>query len=125
MSLKTGKPPLSFTDKDAPPVWSELDLMIGVLWDNLTKDKCPGCGRPLSQHLHNPFTGNPEEENDYEVYSVECPASLAIAGGQQSWRNSNKGAIKSFNKGTGKDPSQGIYWFARERHEEISFLEEK
>lgn len=75
--------------------------------------KCPGCGRPLSQHIHNPFLEREELPSDYEVYSYECPSEKAIGDCQEAWREQNKTAIDRFYKGEGSDPGTGLYWMSQ------------
>ncbi len=74
---------------------------------------CPGCGRPLSQHLHNSRLGREETVDDYMAWSLECPARQAIANGQDMWRQANKAAIDAHNHGKGPDPSEGVYWLGQ------------
>lgn len=110
MALVSGKSPVRLLDEDSPDTWSELDLEVLSQWKQFKEMKCPGCNRPLSEHLHNSRLGREETPEDYSVYSVDCPAQQAIAGGQGSWRKSNKGAIEAHHRGNGPDPSMGVYW---------------
>lgn len=113
MALTTGKPPLRVTDETHPDEWDLIDLDIVSKWQIMKNSKCPGCGRPLSQHLNNPLLGREESVEDYKVWSVDCPAVQAIAVGQEMWRKANNSALKSFYDGKGSDPSAGVYWLAQ------------
>lgn len=81
--------------------------------------KCPGCSRPLSQHLYNSRLGREETVEDYQAWSLDCPAMQAIAEGQDMWRNANKSTIEAHNKGQGPDPSMGIYWLSQGQGESL------
>lgn len=81
--------------------------------------KCPGCGRPLSQHLHNPTLGREETPEDYTAWSLDCPAMQSISTGQGMWRNQNEYAIKRHREGHGPDPSMGVYWLAQATGESL------
>lgn len=82
-------------------------------WRQLKDSKCPGCGRPLVQHLFNHRLGREETVEDYTAWSMECPAQQAIALGQDMWHRENKSAVESFNKGHGPDPRMGLFWLAQ------------
>lgn len=86
--------------------------------------KCPGCGRPLSQHLHNSRLGREETVEDYTAWSLDCPAMQAIAQGQDMWKTANKSAIDSHAKGNGPDPSMGVYWLSQGQGERLPTPEE-
>lgn len=113
MSLQTGKPPSRLEDDEAPDYWSVVDLEIVSQWKRLQETKCPGCGRPLSQHLHNERLDREEEPEDYVAYSFECPSQRAISAGQNMWRKENKSSITSYQKGNGADPGMGVYWLSQ------------
>ena len=113
MALESGKPPLRLLDEGNPDSWSQLDLEILAQWKNLKEAKCPGCGRPLSQHLYNSRLGREETVEDYMAWSLDCPATQAVALGQDMWKTANKSAIESHNKGNGPDPAMGLYWLAQ------------
>lgn len=90
-----------------------MDLEICSQWRRLQSSKCTGCGRPLSQHLYNSRLGREETPDDYMPYSIDCPATQAIARGQDMWRNANKSLVESHHKGHGPDPAMGLYWIAQ------------
>lgn len=113
MSLQSGKPPLRIEDDEAPDCWSVIDLELVSQWKTLQNTKCPGCGRPLSQHLHNDFLDREETTDDYVAYSFECPSQRAISAGQEMWRSHNKQAIDNFHKGNSADPGMGVYWLSQ------------
>ena len=119
MALESGKPPLRLLDEGNPDSWSPLDLDILAKWKSLKNAQCPGCGRPLSQHLFNQWLGREETPDDYVPYSMDCPAQQAIADGQKMWQDYNKSAIESYHKGTGVDPSAGLYWLAQGAREAL------
>jgi len=81
--------------------------------------KCPGCGRPLSQHLHNSRLGREETVDDYTAWSMECPAQQAIASGQAQWNSANKSAIDSHARGNGPDPRMGTFWLSQRAGESL------
>lgn len=81
--------------------------------------KCPGCGRPLAQHLHNSTLGREEVPDDYMPYSLDCPAQQAIAMGQDMWKQANKVSIEAHSKGNGPDPGMGVYWLAQGHNESL------
>ena len=81
--------------------------------------KCTGCGRPLSQHLHNPRLGREETIEDYTAWSIDCPAMQAIAAGQDMWRTANKSALKAHQEGNGPDPGMGTYWLSQGEGESL------
>lgn len=113
MALVSGRSPVRLLDEGRPDTWTETDLEVVSQWRSLKETKCAGCGRPLAQHLHNSRLGREETIEDYQVWSLDCPAMQAIAGGQQMWRNQNKGAIDSHMKGNGPDPAMGLYWLSQ------------
>lgn len=113
MALNTGKPPPRILDESAPDHWSEFDLEVGARWKAFQSATCPGCGRPLSQHLHNAELGREETVEDYLPHTIDCPSMQAIADGQEMWKKFNKPAIDGFSKGHGADPGMGVYWLAQ------------
>lgn len=94
-----------------------MDLDIISHWKHIKNMKCPGCGRPITQHLHNESLGREETPEDYNVWSIDCPAAKAVSEGQETWRQENKGAIELYSKGKASDPSAGIYWLAQGNNE--------
>lgn len=123
LSLQTGKPPPRIEDDAAPDFWSVFDLEIVSQWKRLKETKCPGCGRPLSQHLHNDLLGREEETEDYLAYSFECPSQKAISAGQDMWRKANKKEIDRYQQGKGSDPSMGLYWLSQGPNEAVPLPE--
>lgn len=113
MALKTGKPPLRLLDETAPDSWSDLDLEVGARWQAYKESKCPGCGRPVHQHLYNPILGREEVAADYLPHTLDCPSMQAIADGQEMWKKANKPAIDGFSRGNGADPGMGVYWLSQ------------
>ena len=79
----------------------------------MKETKCGGCGRPLSQHLHNSTLGREETPEDYIPYSIDCPAQQAIAAGQQMWKQENKYPLERYHKGDAADPSAGVFWISQ------------
>ena len=80
----------------------------------MKETKCPGCSRPLSQHLHNSRLGREETREDYEAWSFDCPASQAIAEGQAMWKAENKVSIDAhIAHSDNPDPAAGIYWISQ------------
>jgi hypothetical protein len=96
-----------------------MDLEILSQWKYLKDSKCPGCGRPLAQHLHNSRLGREETVEDYTAWSMECPAQQAIAEGQNMWNAANKASIDSHNKGNGPDPRMGTFWLSQREGETL------
>lgn len=86
--------------------------------------KCPGCGRPLADHLHNTELNREETPEDYEVYSLDCPAQQAVAAGQSMRKNANEASIKAYHNGNGPDPSMGVYWLTKRPGERLPLPEE-
>lgn len=119
MALVSGRSPVRLLDEDRPDTWTEIDLEVVSQWKSLKETKCPGCGRPLSQHLHNSRLGREETVEDYTAWSLDCPAMQAIAHGQEMWKNQNKGAIDAHMKGSGPDPGMGIYWLSQGQGERL------
>jgi hypothetical protein len=113
MALVSGRSPVRLLDEESPDTWSELDLEVVSQWKTMKEVRCPGCGRPLSQHLYNSRLGREETVEDYTPWSLECPAQQAIALGQDMWHSANKSAIDAYNSGRGPDPSMGILWLAQ------------
>lgn len=113
MALVSGRSPVRLLDEESPDTWSELDLEVVSQWKTMKEVKCPGCGRPLAQHLYNSRLGREETVEDYIPWSLECPAQQATASGQAQWRQANKADIDAYNKGTGPDPAMGILWIAQ------------
>lgn len=119
LALETGKPPPRLVDPDAPDSWSVVDLELLSQWKQIQNTKCPGCGRPISQHLHNPSLGREETPDDYIPHSLDCPAMQAIASGQEMWKAENKPAIDSHMNGKGADPGMGVYWLSQGHRERL------
>lgn len=117
MALVSGRSPVRLLDGESPDTWSELDLEVLSQWKYLKEATCPGCGRPLSQHLHNSRLGREETIEDYTAWSMECPAQMAIAAGQDMWNTANKSAIDAHNKGHGPDPRMGTFWLSQREGE--------
>lgn len=113
MALVSGRPPVRLLDGGSPDTWDELDLEVLSQWKYLKDAKCPGCGRPLAQHLYNSRLGREETVEDYTAYSMDCPAQQAIAEGQAMWSSENKSKIEAHNKGNGPDPRMGIFWLSQ------------
>ena len=113
LALVSGRSPLRLLDGDHPDTWTELDLEILAQYRNIKEAKCPGCGRPLSQHLHNSTLGREETPEDYMAWSLDCPARQAIADGQHMWRTENKSSLDAHMRGNGPDPGDGLYWLAQ------------
>ena len=101
-----------------------VDLEIVSQWKHYQNTKCPGCGRPLSQHLHNEALDREETIEDYVAFSFECPSQRAISEGQDMWRRQNKSSIESYHKGNGSDPGMGVYWLSQGPGEHIPYSEE-
>jgi hypothetical protein len=113
MALVSGRPPVRLLDEGLPGTWDELDLEVLSQWKYLKDAKCPGCGRPLAQHLYNYRLGREETIEDYLAWSLDCPAQQAIAVGQDMWATANKPSIEAHNKGHGPDPRMGLYWLSQ------------
>lgn len=113
MALVSGRSPVRLLDEDSPDTWSELDLEVVSQWKIMKEVRCPGCGRPLSQHLYNSRLGREETVEDYIPWSVECPAQQAVANGQYQWNQVNKSEIEAHRKGNAPDPAQGINWISQ------------
>lgn len=123
MALASGRSPVRLLDEDRPDTWKEIDLEIVSQWRHMKEVKCPGCGRPLADHLHNSTLGREERMEDYSVYSVDCLAQQAIAEGQELWRQENKAAIDAHHKGKGPDPGAGVYWLTKREGERLPLPE--
>lgn len=119
MALVSGRSPVRLLDEGHPDTWSELDLEVLSQWKHLKDAKCPSCGRPLAQHLHNSRLGREETLEDYTAWSMECPAQQAIAQGQAQWNTVNKGELEAYHKGTGPDPGMGVFWFSQREGESL------
>lgn len=119
MALESGRSPVRLLDEESPDSWTELDLEVVAQWKYLKDAKCPGCGRPLSQHLHNSRLGREETVEDYTAWSMECPAQQAIASGQDQWNRANKSAIDAHAKGNGPDPRMGTFWLSQREGEAL------
>ncbi|QIG58106.1 tail assembly chaperone [Microbacterium phage Zepp] len=119
MALVSGRSPVRLLDEGSPDTWSELDLEVLSQWKTLKDVKCPQCGRPLAQHLHNSRLGREETIEDYTAWSMECPAQQAIAQGQAQWNTMHKSEIEAFNKGNGPDPKMGTFWFSQREGESL------
>lgn len=113
MALVSGRSPVRLLDEESPDTWSELDLEVLSQWKTMKEVRCPGCGRPLAQHLYNSRLGREETAEDYTPWSLECPAQQAVANGQSQWRDVNKSAVEAFHKGNGPDPSMAVLWIAQ------------
>ena len=124
MALESGRPPLRLLDEGSPDSWQEIDLEVVSQWKHMKEVKCPGCGRPLAEHLHNSTLGREETPEDYSVWSIDCPAQQAIAAGQDMWRTANKSAIEAHHRGNGPDPSMGVYWLAQREGERLPIPEQ-
>lgn len=123
MALVSGRSPVSLLDGDVPDTWSELDLEVVSQWKTMKEVRCPGCGRPLSQHLHNSRLGREETVEDYTAWSIDCPARQAIAQGQEMWRKANESAIKAHHRGQGADPGAGVLWMSQGQGESLPIPE--
>ena len=123
MALVSGRSPVRLLDEGAPDTWQELDLEVVSQWKHMKDVKCTGCGRPLADHLASPTLGREEAPTDYEVYSIDCPAQQAIAAGQDMWRTAYKNQIEAHQKGTGPDPSMGVYWLTKRAGERLPIPE--
>lgn len=119
LALTSGTSPSRLLDEDVPDVWTVADLEVVSQWKTLKDTTCPGCGRPLSQHLKNDHLGREEEVSDYVAYSFECPSQKAISEGQDMWRKQNKAAIDKFQAGNAPDPGMGLYWLSQGPGESI------
>lgn len=117
MALESGRPPVRLLDEGSPDSWDELDLEVAAQWKFIKDAKCPGCGRPLSQHLYNSRLGREETVEDYTAWSLECPAQQAIASGQHQWDQVNKSAIDAHRDGHGPDPHMGTFWLSQREGE--------
>lgn len=117
MALVSGRPPVRLLDEGSPDTWDEMDLEVLSQWRSIKDAKCPGCGRPLSQHLHNSRLGREETAEDYTAYSMECPAQQAIAEGQNLWNKDHKQSIEAHQKGNGPDPHLGTFWISQREGE--------
>jgi hypothetical protein len=119
LALESGRPPVRLLDEGSPDSWTELDLEILSQWRHIKEVRCPGCGRPIAQHLHNSRLGREETIEDYTAWSMECPAQQAIAYGQDMWNTANKSAIEAHNKGNGPDPRMGTFWLSQGFNESL------
>jgi hypothetical protein len=119
MALVSGRPPVRLLDGGSPDTWTELDLEVLAQWQHLKDAKCPGCGRPLAQHLHNSRLGREEKIEDYTAWTVDCPAQQAIAEGQEMWNKENKAYIDQHSSGHGPDPRMGVFWLAQGQGEAL------
>jgi hypothetical protein len=119
MALVSGRSPVRLLDGEHPDTWDELDLEVLAQWKQIKDAKCPGCGRPLAQHLHNSRLGREETPDDYTAYSMECPAQQSIAAGQDMWNTANKSVIEAHNKGQGPDPRMGVFWLSQREGEQL------
>jgi hypothetical protein len=117
MALVSGRSPVRLLDGDQPDTWTELDLEVVSQWRTIKEAKCPGCGRPLAQHLHNSRLGREETVDDYTAWSLECPAQQAIADGQAQWNTVNKTALDAYHAGRGPDPTMGVLWISQREGE--------
>lgn len=113
MALVSGRPPVRLLDGGSPDTWDELDLEVLAQWRFIKEAKCPGCSRPLSQHIYNSRLGREETIDDYTAWSMECPAQQAIAVGQDMWQQANKSAISAHQKGQGPNPEMGTFWLSQ------------
>lgn len=52
-------------------------------------------------------------------YSMDCPARQAVAEGQQMWKDHNKDSLAQYHKGTGADPSLGVFWISQGPNETL------
>lgn len=113
MSIASGRPPGFLLGESDRAVFDRGDLEVLAQWKRATAMLCPGCGRPVWQHLNNPRLGRGEEPGDYTPWSFECPAAQALSDGQGRWRRTVKAAQKRFDEGNGPDPGAGLYWVAQ------------
>ena len=113
MALVSGRSPVRLLDEGSPDTWSELDLEVVSQWQRLKETKCTGCGRPLSQHLYNSRLGREEVPDDYTPYSIDCPATQAVAQGQDMWKKEHQAELDAFNHGKGPDPALGVFWISQ------------
>lgn len=119
MALVSGRPPVRLLDAGAPDTWDELDLEVLSQWKHIKDAKCPGCGRPLAQHIYNSRLGREETVEDYMPYSLDCPAQQAIAVGQEMWNTEYKSQLEAHRKGNGPDPRMGVYWLSQRQGESL------
>lgn len=82
-------------------------------WKAIQDKKCPGCGRPIEQHLNNERLQRAETAEDYTAWTVDCPAQQALAEGQQMWKKENQRSLKAHYDGNGPDPSMGVFWLTQ------------
>lgn len=115
----SGRPPVRLLDEGSPDTWDELDLEVLSQWKYIKDARCPECGRPLAQHLHNSRLGREETIEDYMAWSMECPAKQAIAVGQSMWNDAHKSEITSHSKGNGPDPRMGTFWLSQREGESL------
>lgn len=119
MALVSGRSPVRLLDEDSPDTWTEIDLEVLSQWKYLKDAKCPGCGRPMAQHLYNSRLGREETLEDYTAFTMDCPAQAAIAEGQNMWNTTNKSKIEAHTKGNGPDPYMGVYWLSQREGETL------
>lgn len=119
MALVSGRPPVRLLDEGAPDTWDELDLEVLSQWRFLKDAKCPGCGRPLAQHIYNSRLGREETVEDYMPWTLDCPAQGAIALGQEMWNSAHKSQLDAHRKGNGPDPRMGVYWLSQRAGESL------
>lgn len=55
------------------PLWTYEDRMFALALDQIEKDKCGGCGFPLSE------TTTPEAEGIFKGHVVRCHACRSVA----------------------------------------------
>lgn len=113
LALVSGRSPVRLLDEESPDTWTETDLEVLSQWKTMKEVKCPGCGRPLAQHLHNSRLGREETVEDYIPWSYDCPAQRAIAEGQNQWKQVNQASLEAHRKGNGPDPEMGVMWFTQ------------
>lgn len=113
----SGQPPVRLLDRGSPDTWDELDLEVLAQWQHIKGAKCPACGRPMAQHLHNSRLGREETVEDYTAWSMECPAQQVIAEGQAMWNTANKSSIEAHDRGNGPDPRMGTFWLSQREGE--------
>lgn len=113
LALTSGRPPRGLLGEDLSDVWELIDLDILAEWKAIKNNTCPGCGRPVSQHVYNTDLHREETVEDYVAWSMDCPAIQAVAVGQSMWRTANKSEMDAYNKGNGSDPTMGVYWMAQ------------
>lgn len=76
MTVKLGIPRSLFLGRvvgDGEPLWTHEDRMWVLAYDHVEKDKCSGCGFPLSE------TTAPDAEERFKGHVVRCHACRSVA----------------------------------------------